>query len=62
MGASLPLSALPHAFVPATPRASTSQAAEQGRGVATYGNGAKLLMGAAQKMEGAIKVHACARA
>lgn len=31
------------------------QAAEQGRGVATYGNGTKLLNGAAQKLEGAIK-------
>lgn len=33
-----------------------AQAAEQGRGVATYGNGTKLLTSAAQKLEGAIKV------
>ncbi|KAI7842953.1 hypothetical protein COHA_003460 [Chlorella ohadii] len=36
-------------------RALEAQAAEQGRGVATYGNGTKLLNGAAQKLESAIK-------
>lgn len=36
-------------------RALEAQAAEQGRGVATYGNGTKLLTSAAQKLEGAIK-------
>jgi exonuclease VII small subunit len=36
-------------------RALEAQAAEQGRGGATYGNGTKLLTSAAQKLEGAIK-------